>query len=139
MEKKLLIVDDDAMSRYLAPDIFPAPEYTIYIADGLKEAMTILRKDPEIAVVVSDLKMEDSSDGLQLLAQMRKNGHTQRFILDTSFPDIPDGSRDLYEELRSEIFAAHFLAISEEEVRQSVIRAFETLEAPQARKLAIPA
>ncbi|HEB49383.1 MAG TPA: response regulator [Desulfobulbus sp.] len=76
MEQTILLVDDEDMFRERLGRAFGARNYTVYLAAGYTEAMTLIRRHhPAMAVV--DLKMPDKSgldvlrDGLALHPAMR--------------------------------------------------------------------
>jgi DNA-binding response OmpR family regulator len=70
MEKKLLIVDDEATIREFFKDFFSASGYHVLTAEGAENALEILR-DEEIDVIFLDLRLF-GTNGLELGRQIRR-------------------------------------------------------------------
>lgn len=70
MEKKILVVDDEASMRDLFEDTFGCAGYTVRSAEGAAEALEILKKE-NIDVIFLDLKLF-GTDGIELCRQIRK-------------------------------------------------------------------
>lgn len=76
--KKILLIDDDrSFIRLLAQLLEKRCE--IYIANGIKEAKTLLSQT-QVDAICSDYKMQDGT-GLGLLKELRKNGDNTPFML----------------------------------------------------------
>ncbi|MEO8529600.1 MAG: response regulator [Deltaproteobacteria bacterium] len=74
---KVLVVDDMSTSRGLITQSLEAAGIrNIQVADGARQAMTIMAAGP-IHLVISDYNMPEI-DGLQLLEAIRRNPATQR-------------------------------------------------------------
>jgi len=67
----VLVVDDSALIRELIADVFREHGVPVREAADGSEALNILRKDRDIALVVTDIEMPTMS-GLELIAAMRK-------------------------------------------------------------------
>jgi len=67
---KVLVVDDSKVMRLSAGKIL-SPEFELLLAEDGQEAWEILRQDPEILAVFSDVGMP-RLDGYELLAQIRQ-------------------------------------------------------------------
>ena len=69
MEKKILVVDDEASIRELFEDILGASGYKIYTAEGAEKALAILETE-NIGVIFLDLKLF-GMNGIDLCKQIR--------------------------------------------------------------------
>jgi DNA-binding response OmpR family regulator len=69
MEKKILVVDDEASIRDLFEDILGASGYKIFTAEGGEQALEILDKE-DIGVIFLDLKLF-GMNGIELCRQIR--------------------------------------------------------------------
>ena len=67
---KILVVEDSFTVRELQRSIFEAAGYRVATAEDGHDALAVLRRDPEIALVVSDLDMP-GLDGLGLTRAVR--------------------------------------------------------------------
>lgn len=83
--KKIIVVDDDESIRktfYLILN----KEYRVYLAKDSKEALRCYRK-VKIDLIIADLKLPDT-DGLEMVAKLRKFGYTGEVILISAYPDL---------------------------------------------------
>jgi YesN/AraC family two-component response regulator len=83
MKTSILIVDDekcirDSLSRYLSL------EYNIYQASNGKEALKLFRKNHDITVVLTDIKMPEM-DGVNLLEKIKTDSSDTIVILISAF------------------------------------------------------
>lgn len=69
-EYPVLFVDDEEMALLSLADQYER-DFTLYTAKSGKEALDVLRANPEIAVIVTDQKMPGMS-GVEFLAEARK-------------------------------------------------------------------
>lgn len=67
---KILVVEDSFTVRELQRSIFEAAGYRVATAEDGRDALAVLQRDPEIALVVSDLDMP-RLDGLELTRAVR--------------------------------------------------------------------
>lgn len=67
---KILVVEDSFTVRELQRSIFEAASYRVATAEDGHDALAVLQRDPEIALVVSDLDMP-GLDGLGLTRAVR--------------------------------------------------------------------
>lgn len=83
--RKILIVDDDAITRGLLSRVLGSysKEFEVVTAENGKDAANII-KDEKIALVITDLQMP-IVDGFQLLAHMSKNHPEIPAIVMTAF------------------------------------------------------
>ncbi len=63
---KLLLVEDDALVRMVAQDILADAGYSVLEAASADEGLIVLAANPEIAILVTDVRMPGSIDGLGL-------------------------------------------------------------------------
>jgi two-component system, response regulator PdtaR len=68
MEPKpvLLIVEDEVLVRMLAVEIAEEAGYSVLEVTEADEAIRVLQKRPDIRVVLTDIDMPGSLDGLEL-------------------------------------------------------------------------
>lgn len=71
MSHKILVVDDEADIRAEVLDCLVAEDYACVEASGTDEALEILRRDKDIAIVLVDIRMP-GKDGLNLVATAQK-------------------------------------------------------------------
>jgi CheY-like chemotaxis protein len=62
----ILVVDDEPLLRMVLVDLFEDAGYLVREASDAAEAMTILQSSPAIRIVVTDIQMPGSMDGLRL-------------------------------------------------------------------------
>jgi DNA-binding NtrC family response regulator len=74
----VLVVDDEALIRLNACDAIEVAGHTVLEARNADEAITLLEAHPEIGVVVTDIQMPGSMDGVGL-AQ----------LIDSRWPGMP--------------------------------------------------
>ncbi|MBN1969364.1 MAG: response regulator [Candidatus Delongbacteria bacterium] len=75
MIKKILFVDDETFLLKAIKRLFRNDPYELYFAKNGKEALEIIGQNPDIGVVVTDLRMPmmDGSDLLQILEAKKPN------------------------------------------------------------------
>jgi CheY-like chemotaxis protein len=87
---KILFVDDEPDIELLAKQKFRKQiansEFEILFAQNGQEALEIMGKEPEIAVVVSDVNMPEM-DGLTLLDKLKENYPTIKAIVVSAYGD----------------------------------------------------
>ena len=90
---KILVVDDEEdvhrMTRIILKDIyFDGKGVEILSAYSKKEAMEIMKENPDVAVAIIDVIMEDKSAGLDLVKYIREElkNHRTRLIIRTGQP-----------------------------------------------------
>lgn len=70
--KTILIVDDEALIRFDLVDTFERAGWSVYEAENADDAMAILDRHKEIRVVLTDVQMPGSIDGLKLAHYVRE-------------------------------------------------------------------
>lgn len=68
----VLVVDDEPGIRMCAADILEANGFTAITADSADEAVVILENRHEISLVVTDIVMTGTLDGLGLVSEIRR-------------------------------------------------------------------
>lgn len=69
--RTVLVVDDEAFIRIYLVDIIENRGFRVLEAANADEAMALMEKHPEIDVVVTDIQMPGSMDGLKLSHYIR--------------------------------------------------------------------
>jgi two-component system, repressor protein LuxO len=99
----ILIVDDELLIRWAISETLGAAGFRVLEAGSALEALQVLEKENDVAVVVLDLKLPDSSD-LGLLRTLRQRVPPCQVILITAH-----GSAEICEEAMR---AGAFLTLS---------------------------
>jgi DNA-binding NtrC family response regulator len=69
--KTILIVDDEALLRFDLVDFFEAAGWRVFDAEHADAAIEILERRKDIRVVLTDVQMPGSMDGLKLAHYIR--------------------------------------------------------------------
>ena len=69
--RTILIVEDEVLFRLELADLFEASGYRVVEAGDADEAIAILDGDPSISIVLTDIQMPGSIDGLRLAHHVR--------------------------------------------------------------------
>ena len=69
--KSVLIVEDEVLIRLEVVDFFEDAGYEVHEAGGADEAIKLLTRYPHIGVVITDVQMPGSMDGLRLSHYIR--------------------------------------------------------------------
>jgi CheY-like chemotaxis protein len=87
MQRRILIVDDDARFRALARTLLEASGYTIAgeAADGAQAAAAVDRVSPDAALV--DVQLPDI-DGLMLASRLHETDRSLRIVLTSTDPTV---------------------------------------------------
>ncbi len=86
----VLVVEDEAIIRMLLVDELEDAGLVVVEADGADGAMAILRDSAAIGVVVTDVRMPGSTDGLGLAAWMREHAPGVPIVITSGFSAPPD-------------------------------------------------
>jgi DNA-binding NtrC family response regulator len=70
--KTILIVEDEALVRFDLVDFFKHAEWRVFEAENADEAIAILDRYKEIRVLLTDVQMPGSMDGVKLAHYVRK-------------------------------------------------------------------
>jgi len=106
--RRLLIVDDNEVSRYIVHELLDNPWLDIIEASNGSEAMRLITEHHPDAVIL-DLLMPDVT-GLELLRRLREDSSTEKL------PILVYTSKTLSDSERSEIAALESLVVRKEEV-----------------------
>lgn len=71
IERSILVVDDEALIRLDLVDFFNEQRFTVFEAEHADEAIAILEANPSIQVVLTDVHMPGSMDGVRLAHYVR--------------------------------------------------------------------
>ena len=99
-EPAILIVDDDVNARMLAVRTVERMNVPVLEAEDGFEAMHLLTKHPEIALLILDLVMP-GQDGVKTFAEVRKMNAKLPVIIVTGYP--PDQSEEVFGELTPDL------------------------------------
>lgn len=86
----VLVVEDEAIIRMLLVMELEEAGLTVIEAEGADTAIGELEADPSIALVVTDIRMPGSMDGLGLASWMRSHAPTCPIIIMSGFASPPD-------------------------------------------------
>lgn len=86
----VLVVEDESMIRMMLVDELEEAGLTVIEADGADAAIAKLETDLSIALVVTDIRMPGSMDGLGLARWMHTNTPDCPIIITSGFASPPD-------------------------------------------------
>ena len=97
MSKCVLVVEDEPLIRLLVIDILSEAGFEVFEAQDPAEALTVLKSDEHIDVLLTDVRMPGSMDGLKLAAAVRDRWPPVKIIVTSGartieITDMPDGS-----------------------------------------------
>ncbi|HVJ16645.1 MAG TPA: response regulator [Polyangiaceae bacterium] len=90
----VLVVDDEPQVLVALEDLL-SDEFVVHKADSGEEALRVVRREPEIAVVVTDQRMPEMR-GDELLAKLRHKSDATRILL-TGYADLSAVARSVNE------------------------------------------
>ncbi|GEK95149.1 hypothetical protein GKA01_03460 [Gluconobacter kanchanaburiensis NBRC 103587] len=64
--KPVLVVEDQALLRFLAADMLEEAGYEAFLAGDASEALALLERHPDIGTIFSDVNMPGDLDGVDL-------------------------------------------------------------------------
>lgn len=67
----ILLVEDEAIIRFELADFFADAGYTVFEASSAAEAISLLEREKSIRVVLTDIQLPGSMDGLKLAHYVR--------------------------------------------------------------------
>ncbi len=96
----VLIVEDEFLLRIDAADVIAASGFDVIEASNADEAIEILERRPDIAVVFTDIQMPGSMDGLKLARSVRGRWPPIKIVATSGLvhvteSDLPEGGRFL--------------------------------------------
>lgn len=86
----VLVVEDEALIRIMLVDELENAGFAVIEAENADEAMKALGDHHNVAIVVTDVRMPGTIDGLGLAAWMRKHHSTVPIIIMSGFATTPD-------------------------------------------------
>lgn len=90
-QKSILIVDDEALIRQNLVDIFDDEGWQVFEADGADAAIRVLEENASIRVVLTDIQMPGSMNGVRL-AHFVRNRYPPTVLFVVSGGLAPDYS-----------------------------------------------
>ena len=87
MPKKILIVDDEPGIVQVLKTLLEIYGHQVLTASGGFEAFDTIKKNQDIAFIISDMRM-DKGNGLQLLESLNTEGFRIPFLFVTGFADV---------------------------------------------------
>ena len=116
----ILIVDDDDQLRKVLGEALSLEGHKVAEANGLEQALEIL-KDHVFQLVISDLRMPESGEGLELLAYLQEYSPHTEVIIMTGFGTVDNA----VEAMRAGAFDYHEKPLNLEHMLLTVDRALE--------------
>jgi DNA-binding NtrC family response regulator len=100
LQPPLLIVEDEMFIRMIAADALEDRGFSIVEASDAREALEILGRSPEIALIFTDINMPGDFDGLDLAEEVAKRWPHIEIIVTSggvslSSSDMPDSGKFL--------------------------------------------
>lgn len=92
----ILIVEDDPLLQFLTVNIVEEAGFAVLQADNADEAVAILERRSDIALLLTDIDMPGSMDGLKLAHAVRNRWPPIKIIVASSLVpkgDLPADSR----------------------------------------------
>ncbi|MGI4765051.1 MAG: response regulator [Janthinobacterium lividum] len=94
----ILVVDDEAMLRFLAADTLEESGFRVVEAENAKEALKVLAEQSDVRVLFTDINMPGALDGLDLAREVHARWPTIKLIVTSgrlrlSDGEIPDSGR----------------------------------------------
>lgn len=88
----VLVVEDESLIRILLADAFEEAGFVVVEADGADEAISIFASRQDIEIVVTDVRMPGTMDGLGLAGWMCEHAHSVPVIITSGFGTPPDAA-----------------------------------------------
>ena len=90
----ILVVEDEVLIRLLIVDILVEAGFKVIQAASADEALKVLQSSVEVDLVMTDIRMPGSLDGVELVSRVRANWPTLRIVIVSSDasslrPDLP--------------------------------------------------
>jgi CheY-like chemotaxis protein len=109
---KVLVVEDDPLLRMVTVDEFEFGGLIVVHAAGADDAVLLLERDPDIRVLITDIDMPGSMDGLALARAVRDRWPPVQIIVVSGHmrprtEDLPSGARFFHKPVdHREMFAS---------------------------------
>lgn len=85
---KILVAEDEAMLRIIAVEMLEDAGFTVFQAADGEEALALLKANPEISLLVSDIKMP-RMDGYALVRAGREFRPELKVLMMTGYAEDP--------------------------------------------------
>ncbi|HXI23881.1 MAG TPA: GAF domain-containing protein [Pyrinomonadaceae bacterium] len=125
MSKKILIVEDDVKFRDALMLILEDRDYTFLEASSVREALELIRSNPDVRVVLLDLNLPGKS-GTELLRELKGQNPQHRVIVLTAHEELLAAEQAKSYQVFS--YAAKAGTSLRQSLRFQIERAFEDLE-----------
>lgn len=94
----VLVVDDEALLRFLATDALEENGFQVLEAEDAKAALKVLADHPNVKVLFTDVNMPGALDGLDLAREAHVRWPAMKLVVTSGRPkpadrDIPDDGR----------------------------------------------
>lgn len=86
----VLVVEDETIIRMLLVEDLESAGRTVIEAENADVAMAVLLENPDIGIVVTDVRMPGSIDGMGLAAWMREHRPAVPIVITSGFATMPD-------------------------------------------------
>jgi DNA-binding response OmpR family regulator len=85
--KRILVVEDDFLIRMTLTEALESEGFLVIEADSAEAALVQLRSDPSISLLMTDMQLSGSLDGLALVKAVRVENAILPIIYMTGRPD----------------------------------------------------
>lgn len=85
--KKILVVDDEEVIRQLAQLILEKSGFQVFTAPNADDALVLFSKEKPFDLIISDILMPGSMNGLDLVKRIRKEHPRQKVIMISGYQD----------------------------------------------------
>ena len=94
----VLVVDDEAVLRFIAIDVLEESGFRVLEAEDAKAALRVLADNPDVRVLFTDINMPGALDGVDLAREAHARWPEIKLVVTSGRPkpvdkDIPDESR----------------------------------------------
>ena len=94
----VLVVDDEAVLRFIASDVLEDHGFRVLEAEDAKAALRVLADHPDVKVLFTDVNMPGALDGLDLAREAHVRWPAMKLVVTSGRPkpadrDIPDDGR----------------------------------------------
>jgi CheY-like chemotaxis protein len=99
LSKCVLVVEDEPLIRLLVIDILSEAGFEVLEAQDPAEALTVLKSDEQIDVLLTDVRMPGCIDGFELAEVAKRSRPKLRVIVTSGYiarGDLPSGTNFLH-------------------------------------------
>lgn len=94
-EGELLVVDDEPELAKFCKSTLQKSGYVVHLAANGVDALDVIRRNPKISTMITDVVMPGEFDGLELCGEVAKMNDRIKIILSTGYAEKLDGSTPL--------------------------------------------